>query len=75
MKRKAFITGGGGYVGMNLAAHLERHNFLVFLADLKFSDVQIVCEDRVPVAEQIKVIRIHVFVRVRIIIDILYYLV
>ena len=53
-KKRAFLTGGGGYVGMNLAAELERHDYSVFLADVKFPDIT-VCNNHCVLAEKIEV--------------------
>ena len=36
--KKAFLTGGGGYVGSQLARHLEEHGYEVVVADVKFVD-------------------------------------
>ena len=36
--KKAFLTGGGGYVGSRLAQHLEEHGYEVTVADIKFAD-------------------------------------
>jgi nucleoside-diphosphate-sugar epimerase len=52
-KKVAFVTGGGGYVGVNLAAELEQNGFVVVLADVKFPPVHVVARHRVA-AEKIQ---------------------
>lgn len=37
-RKKAFLTGGGGYVGTRLAQYLEEHGYEVAVADIKFAD-------------------------------------
>ena len=36
--KKAFLTGGGGYVGSRLAQYLEERGYEVAVADVKFTD-------------------------------------
>ena len=50
--KRAFITGGGGYVGCNLTRYLERQGYDVIAADIKFLSKEEGFESR---AQKIKV--------------------
>lgn len=44
-RKKAFLTGGGGYVGTRLAQYLEEHGYDVAVADIKFADATLGAEN------------------------------